>query len=550
MTIHARTMHSTIKQCPEDSNSTDCLLRSLLSFLTEQQESNDAEVNWDPISFAFTLLIGLLALIFALVTIAQAVLATGKSRRITSNRAIGKWSTETRRTWSWTQMNFQYTASTPVLLESLFPAVSKQPKESGSGHKVAGKSKKREIQDNSNVAHTELPQGNAAKTKRSTVASLPCNQGTGGSQLKGFNLWSGVPKSSPSRHPPSAAWLEFFKELGLDKLEISHWNNSIREVSADHLPDDIVAAPAYGQVGAIIAAAATTGIQKLYIDQQKYPIVLGRGFQIDFRQHPALGLIGAYSRYGKANNHERSGNLNFKELRLAMRHGRGDVPSKKTMSVYTKSKRRRLVGRWYLAQQPWLYDSDTGSNQIFFINMASISEEYIPLIVGLRAYTPKFVPALFPIASMRIRFPLIALALNGTYWAEENLHKFRDSHIFQWPTTRFAKSWDGFVWHDVGDPLLRQDIDVMYSDLEATYVDYLAGMENGSEETADAPIRASKAYDGYRVVLHMCLKLLYQPVDVEGWLFEASPLEQRALRLIILEQMKEVDLWLDSRGTD
>lgn len=65
-------------QCPEDNNSMDCLLRALLQLLRGQQEADDAEMDWDPINFAFTLLIGLLAIAFALATILQAIFAAGR----------------------------------------------------------------------------------------------------------------------------------------------------------------------------------------------------------------------------------------------------------------------------------------------------------------------------------------------------------------------------------------------------------------------------------------------------------------------------------------
>lgn len=38
---HPYTMYPDGSQCPEDSNSTDCLLRTLLEFLKIQQEADD-----------------------------------------------------------------------------------------------------------------------------------------------------------------------------------------------------------------------------------------------------------------------------------------------------------------------------------------------------------------------------------------------------------------------------------------------------------------------------------------------------------------------------
>lgn len=600
-------MKSNGSQCPEDNNSTDCLLRAVLQSLNEQKEADDTEINWDPISFAFTVLIGILALLFASATILQAIIATGKSRRVTSNRAIGKWSRQTRKTWSWTEMNFQYTACTPILLETLFPPIREQCEESLDGSHVDEDCDNHETENYPNEAQTrrKLQRRSITGTKRSRMPSRTRVRESWAPQLKGGKFWSEVPKlsQSPSHHP-SAAWLEFFKEVGLDKLEIPDWNDSIREVSADYLPDDLMAAPAYGQVGAIIAAAATAGIQKLYIDQQNYPIVLGHGFQIDFRQHPSLGLIGAYSRYGKASRIESSGGLD--ELRFAMQYGRGVVPfhGSGTLDVYAKSSRRRILGRWCMGQKGFALQHRTEEDKYFFIDPDALSEAFLPLIIGLQARTPKYIPALFPVASMRTGFPLTALALQGTYWAREDLRRYSESHIYQWPENHFPESWEGFEWHDIGDQNVRPDIRDMYRDLDPKWVDFFAGMRGvfveklshrdslqayvtnhsaimgagaagdpvsqpadkpaeeprnrGTEEieAADAHVLDTaaistgpglEAFDGHRVVLHMCLKLLYRPEELQAWFFGASPVEQRALRFIILEQMEQVDQWLDRK---
>lgn len=210
-------------QCPEDSNSTDCLLRALLNLLREQQEADDAEIDWDLINFAFILLIGLLAIFFALATVLQAIFAPGRGRPKTSHLAIGQWSQMTTRRWDWSEMNFQFTASTPILREDSLPA-----------------------------------QGVANSTGSSHTALKP----------RGRSLWANICKIGLKTHPrqsrrPFAAWLGFFEEVGLNELDCRAWRGSVREVAADYLPDDLVAAPAYAQIGAIVTAAVTAGTQEL-----------------------------------------------------------------------------------------------------------------------------------------------------------------------------------------------------------------------------------------------------------------------------------------------
>jgi hypothetical protein len=92
-------------KCAGSGNSTDCLLRLLLQAISEQSAAGNAKFDWDPITFAFTVVIGLFAALFALVTIYQATLAAGPGRRKCSRRAIGYWAAKPRREWSWNDLN-------------------------------------------------------------------------------------------------------------------------------------------------------------------------------------------------------------------------------------------------------------------------------------------------------------------------------------------------------------------------------------------------------------------------------------------------------------
>lgn len=101
--------------CPEIENSTDCLRRSLLDIIDAQGRQDNRQFNWDPISFVFNVPISILAAFFGLFTIFQALAAAGRGRRKSNWRAIGSWSKETTRKWTWQEMSFQFTAATPVL---------------------------------------------------------------------------------------------------------------------------------------------------------------------------------------------------------------------------------------------------------------------------------------------------------------------------------------------------------------------------------------------------------------------------------------------------
>ncbi|KXH62704.1 hypothetical protein CSAL01_12112 [Colletotrichum salicis] len=184
--------------CPEDSNSTDRLLRSLMRLLNEQKKAEDNETNWDPITFFFTLPVGILATIFTVTTAFQGILVAGKGRRKTNKRAIGKWHQTTEWHWNWQD----------IALKSVF----------------------------------------------SWLPTLWVRK------LSTWKQW--VHKSRPKYQADHVAtWVRFFEKVGLEYLGDSKCKRHLQPVTGDYLPDDLIAAPAYGQVGAIIAAAAATGAQ-------------------------------------------------------------------------------------------------------------------------------------------------------------------------------------------------------------------------------------------------------------------------------------------------
>lgn len=587
---HLYTMYPDGSQCPEDSNSTDCLLRTLLEFLKIQREADDTEIDWDPISFAFTLLIGLLAIFFALATVIQAIFAAGKGRRRTSHLAIGQWSQKTTRRWDWSEMNFHFTASTPILREA---SLSYMPWKTGTT----------EPRNVNRVDGDDGEQHTDEEPAHELVDSIDSSNVAIRSEQRG--LWACVRRITSNLNPsqsrrPFATWLGFFEEVGLHHLDCQDWGDSVREVSADYLPDDLVAAPAYAEIGAIVAAAAISGIQKLDVDQQNYPILLGRGFQIDFRLHPALGVVGAYSRYEKTSKEASS--LNLDELMSAMRCGRGIIEAKRMIEFSTSSTRRQLIEGWImhsklLAVRP----KPSTSRRIFVLKLTTMSQLYLPVIAGFSAQTPARIPALFPTTTIGGSLPLTALALSGKHWSEARLDKFSQFDILRWPKSHVTPIWHDFDWvHSRNSRMssnitfhyfhLSPDVDVaeLEMKLEARLAMHSYAEESvppigeakapepdpasrpepvSAPEEAELPIsdpekgdkvsktpyaalKKMEASDGHCLVLHMCLKLLWRPAELEEWFFEVSPNFQRILRCIVLEQIKEVDRWLLEKHAD
>ncbi|KXH61299.1 hypothetical protein CSAL01_09872 [Colletotrichum salicis] len=79
-----------------------------------------------------------------------------------------------------------------------------------------------------------------------------------------------------------ATWLNLFEITGLGSLDAFH----LVPITADYLPDDFIAVPASAEVGAIVTITAVAGAQRLDDGPDSYPVIIGYGFQFDFRQHP------------------------------------------------------------------------------------------------------------------------------------------------------------------------------------------------------------------------------------------------------------------------
>ncbi|KAK4197319.1 hypothetical protein QBC40DRAFT_161103, partial [Triangularia verruculosa] len=232
--------------CAETANSTDCLLRLVLAALEQQKTDAGEEYNWDPITFVFTATIGIIAAFLALLTIYQAVIASGPGRRKSSRRAIGPWADKTKTEWSWRDFNSLSVATTPVLRAEDLLDMARRPPD-----------------DKIHLGKERHP---------------------------GFDTMAGT--ASPLKH--SATWLRFLEHVNLDTTVFE--TSLIETTLADYLPSDLLAVPAYAEVGLLTAVAASARAHSLFTasepsSQSAYPIVNGKDFQFDFRQHPLLGIV-------------------------------------------------------------------------------------------------------------------------------------------------------------------------------------------------------------------------------------------------------------------
>lgn len=91
-------------------NSTECLLQKVVAAL----EQANSVYNWNPVTFAVTVVIGVIALWFALLPVLQGILFP-PDRVKYSWSAIGNWSELVYLSWNWADMSYLAILQTPVL---------------------------------------------------------------------------------------------------------------------------------------------------------------------------------------------------------------------------------------------------------------------------------------------------------------------------------------------------------------------------------------------------------------------------------------------------
>ncbi|EQB46384.1 hypothetical protein CGLO_14569 [Colletotrichum gloeosporioides Cg-14] len=434
----------------------------------------------------------------------------------------------------------------------------------------------------------------------------------------------------------AAAWIGLFAEIGLDRVELNlvDMGSGLRSVTADYLPDDIVAAPAYAELGIIVSLLATTGVSFGAVDgTSRYPTIVGRGFQFDFRQHPTLGVVGAYSRHERKD--KRTATPDLKAIRMALLNGNG--------IIYTAG--GLLLARDESEYGP-IYTTVHGSQVRYGLNllrpsrferkiisthMQKVSNRHfdkldsfppgqnvipsgkLPVVSLFLAGTPDHPPAIFPNSTLGRDHDLTALALNGSYWPKVLLSETKELKLSQWLLSSDPPSWSHFVWFNFSIPdrttadspeelaKIARVVQWAFDDKklrvkEARNLEYrkaeqitknkhkaeevakmtaklaqgrnqrqaMLKAQRAAEETAlaekikaeasaalhAADLESKEPIKGYLLVLQLCLKLLHSPQKLRQWFFKFPLGLQKALRWVVLQQMKDVDKWLQDSGRD
>lgn len=235
-----------IPNCP--LNTTECILEVVLKILREIQTDNSS-FNWDPLSFIVTLAIGFVAVFFAALTIIQGLFSAGPGRFKCSRYAIGPWAKLTRREFDWQELRFRSIAETPLIV---FPDMEDEV---------------------------------SADFKAWEKTLL---------QPKPSNAWKLWPlKHNTDRTYYPASWMALLTLLKMDHPDL--WSTHL--TGADHLPQELSAAPAFGTVSMIatLAVILSKGNCDIVSDpESSYPMVQGVAFQLRIRTHPVLRAVAVF----------------------------------------------------------------------------------------------------------------------------------------------------------------------------------------------------------------------------------------------------------------
>lgn len=258
-------------ECPNDSSNEAiaCLLRQVSSNTTPSW-------NWDPLNFAVTAAIGILALIVACITVFQGLLAAGPGRLKASNLAIGPFSIHSRSRFDRTEVALRTTARVPLITWDVVY------------HRIVRQKFKPNFDDPAH-AHLHHLHGHALAARQS-------GQGAGDKAYEGATRAGTTSIKQRHQYDSTATWLTLLTALGLD--DPTMW--PLVQRVTDYLPTDIQAAPAAAELRCLtilaVIADANASIDTSGPGDRFYRVSADSS-QLVFRDHQALGTVAAYEAY-------------------------------------------------------------------------------------------------------------------------------------------------------------------------------------------------------------------------------------------------------------
>ena len=208
----------------------------------------------------------------------------GPGRRKSNSEAIGKWSKYTKKKWQPWDLRYLHVAKTPVrTLNNIWRFL-----------RLESLVQKQEQAKNVSDHAPEETLGQPHHHSKALAAS-------------------------------AAKWLVFLDEVGLARLELS--DLYLEACLADYLPGDLLAAPAL-----IELQLAYSFIIFFYDDfrvlrtDSKYPVLMGRHFQFEVRQHPTLGSVATFSKYHQNPRKILRESMTSTRLSLIYQQAKGIIP--------------------------------------------------------------------------------------------------------------------------------------------------------------------------------------------------------------------------------
>ncbi|KAK3998285.1 hypothetical protein QBC44DRAFT_1587 [Cladorrhinum sp. PSN332] len=567
------TSQSRSLECLETLNSTDCLLRLVVEALDKQDQEAASSFDWDPISFAFTAPIGIFALLFAAVTIWQAILASGQGRRKSNYRAIGPWSEKTRYDWSWRDLNRLAIATTPVLkisqIYSAIESTSKRKPETDSNRDSQESLQNGTVGKLKGWVRRARSKRHKSKILRRLGRLVPRLQ-----RVRGEDNKKPLPKDSDL---PTATWYRFLEQVALN--ETTQHPGSVETVTtmADYLPDDLLAVPAYAEVGFIVAASAAAGIQSLTLagdvasqSSLQYPVILGRGWQFDFRPHPTLGTVAAFSQYGNFNRAwmETGRGSEPELLRQRMHqktlsafvHASGDVAVVGPTERYMRCTRNQLTGTLRnLVKEKAKSTTDTDLQ----VMDGLLSDDYGISWILLMDTPNNYVPAIFPTTLVRRNAGILSmLALNSKFWSSPTLssRSYVDKRLPIIPTNANVTASKVTSNHyteysDLDDPeipdgMSAERLEVIMQVVEhGTFPPGHGAFSTGRLQDISLchfvhAYSSSLPFLVLPAIVKQCVVMLHGYDEFQGWFVELSPLEKQYFRALLVLQIRRVEEWI------
>jgi len=364
----------------------------------------------------------------------------------------------------------------------------------------------------------------------------------------------------------AGTWLKLLQYVGLQDLDIG--KDDLQITAADYLPDDILAVPAYADLGFIVAVVAAAGAYSFKTDSQSvYPVIIGDGFQFDFRQHPQLGMLGAFSRYGKTIGSIETPSTD--QIIRALRHSRGEIEIGPSFLVDAAAKedadatardRSRAAAQEETQKQPLniffpakpagilqtltSHECERPSTLCRCSPDLDWDDDYHLLWLFV-AKLPEEIPATFPSKQSNFGKILQMLALNSRFWSSPPTDRVSHKDL---PSFLKTSAYRSSPISPPRDPTAQD-----FRGLSSLFLLPIHELDKPGSD-------ASKGYRGlneamspdwsliYTRVLEASVKLLLGIDDFMAWFDTIIGLRKQYFRMLVQLQLVKVDQLLKSRN--